>query len=156
MSNDFDFLLGEWKVINSRLETWLSGSREWIEFESLHEERKLTTGLGTVALHQYTMDQVTYERSVIRSYDQKLDYWKIDRLDGRTSLVMHPLQGTFWENKGSFISQGNLGARDVLVHVEWTNVCETYACWEQALSKDNGRSWETNWVMEFFKMTSKN
>jgi len=151
MSNDFDFLLGQWKVINTRLDTWLCGCREWIEFESRHEERKLSSGLGTVALHQYTMDRVPYERSVIRSYNEKLDYWKIDRLDERTSLVINPLQGTFWDNKGSFISRGNLGTRDVLVHVEWTKVCETYACWEQALSKNNGKSWETNWVMEFFR-----
>lgn len=151
MSNDFDFLLGQWTVINTRLERWMCGCREWIEFESRHEERKLSSGAGTVALHQYTMDRVPFERSVLRSYNEKLDFWKIDRLDERTNLVMNPLQGTFWGNKGSFISRGNLDERDVLVNVEWTKVCETYACWEQALSKDNGRSWETNWVMEFFR-----
>ncbi len=152
MSSDFDFLLGTWRVMNTRLSRWLCGSREWMEFESLHEERKLSSGQGTVAYHQYVMDRVPYERNILRSYNERFDYWKIDRLDGRTNLVMTPLEGTFWENKGSFISRGNLDTRDVLIHVEWTRICETYASWEQALSKDNGRTWETSWVMEFLRV----
>lgn len=156
MSNDFDFLLGQWKVMNFRLKRWLKNCREWEEFESFHEERRLTSGPGTVALHQYIKDQVPYERSVLRSYNEKFDFWKIDRLDERTSLVMNPLTGTFWENKGSFISHGYVGLRDVLVHVEWTKICKTFASWEQALSKDGGKTWETNWVMEFHKKVESN
>lgn len=152
MSNDFDFLLGRWKVVNQRLTQWLDGSHEWMEFESTHEERKLSSGWGTVAYHQYIMDRIPYERNIIRSYNERWDSWKIDRLDGRTSLVMSPLQGTFWQNKGCFVSQGTLNSLPVLVWVEWSRICESYASWEQALSKDNGRTWETNWVMEFFRM----
>lgn len=151
MSNDFDFLLGRWTVLNQRLTQWLDGSNEWMEFESTHEERKLRSGQGTVAYHQYVMDRVPYERNIIRSYNERWDLWKIDRLDAKTSLVMTPLQGTFWQNKGSFVSRGTMDSLPVLVWVEWSRICETYASWEQALSKDNGRTWETNWVMEFFR-----
>ncbi len=151
MSNDFDFLLGSWKVVNNRLTKWLCNSNDWMEFESFHEERKLSTGRGTVAFHQYVMDRTLYERNILRSYNPRFDFWKIDRLDGRSNLAMSPLRGTFWNNKGSFLSTGFFNSNRVLVHVEWTKICNTYACWEQALSKDNGKSWETNWVMEFFR-----
>lgn len=137
--------------MNTRLSRWLCGSTEWSEFESYHEERKLTLGRGTVAFHHYLMDRVLYERNILRSYNEKMDFWKIDRLDGRTSLVMSPLRGTFWQNKGSFLSTGLLNGRSVTVWVEWTRICDNYACWEQALSCDRGRTWETNWVMEFFR-----
>jgi len=152
MSNDFDFLLGKWKVLNTRLTRWLCDCREWMEFESEHEERKLSSGKGTVAYHQYIVDRVPFERNILRSYNERFDYWKIDRLDGHANLLISPLQGTFWENKGSFLSRGTLESRNILVHVEWTHISENYASWEQALSKDNGRSWETGWVMEFFKV----
>jgi hypothetical protein len=152
MSNDFDFLLGGWRVMNTRLTKWLSECTEWTEFESFHQEKKMSTGEGNFALHQYVLNQTFHERSVLRSYDSKLDFWKIDRLDDMTSLFMSPLKGTFWSNKGSFISTGKLGAKDVLVWVEWTKICKTFASWEQALSPDNGRTWETNWVMEFWKI----
>lgn len=151
MSNDFDFLLGSWRVVNTRLEKWLCGCRDWIEFESTHEERRLKLGEGTVAFHQYMLDNVAYERNVLRSYHAKHDFWSIDRLDVRTQLVMHPLEGTFWENKGSFLSRGKLDSLDVLIHVEWTKICATFASWEQSLSKDNGKTWETTWVMDFFR-----
>ena len=151
MSNDFDFLLGGWKVLNTRLSQWLCECTEWTEFESFHEERKLSSGQGNVAFHQYVMGRVLYERNVLRSYNEKLDFWKIDRLDAMTNLIVSPLQGTFWRNKGSFLSTGQLNGQHVIVWVEWTRIGDTYACWEQALSGDKGKSWETNWVMEFFR-----
>lgn len=156
MSTDFDFLLGRWRVSNTRLARWLSNSRDWMEFESQHEERRLSSGQGTVAYHQYVLNDVTYERGILRSYNERFDFWKIDRLDGQAILSMMPLKGTFSLNKGFFLSRGTLRSLDVLVHVEWTRICETFACWEQALSKDNGRTWETNWIMEFFKQGSPN
>lgn len=152
MSTDFDFLLGQWKVLNTRLTRWLDDCREWMEFESIHEERKMSSGQGTVAYHQYVFEGTPFERNVLRSYNPRFDFWKIDRLDGHASLLIDPLRGTFWENKGFFITQGQLDSRSVLVHVEWTSICENYASWEQALSKDDGKSWETGWVMEFFKV----
>lgn len=151
MSSDFDFLIGNWKVINTRLSSWLNDCSEWIEFESHHKERKLQNGRGNVALHQYVLDRTQYERSVLRLYQPRWDYWQIDRLDTATSLSMRPLKGTFWSNKGAFLSEGCYASRAVLVWVEWTQVCSNYVCWEQALSGDNGRTWETNWVMEFFR-----
>lgn len=150
MRNDFDFLIGEWKVFNTRLEQWLSNCQHWLEFESRHIEKHLHWG-GTVALHHYLLDNIPFERSVLRTYSQFLDFWKIDRLDTITKLTMAPLTGTFWSNKGSFIANGRFENKSVLVSVEWTKICTTYACWEQALSTDNGKTWETNWIMEFYK-----
>ena len=31
----------------------------------------------------------------------------------------------------------------------WGNITPTSARWEQATSKDSGRTWETNWIMQF-------
>jgi hypothetical protein len=31
----------------------------------------------------------------------------------------------------------------------WTVVSDVVCRWEQAFSADGGRSWETNWIMEF-------
>lgn len=151
MNNDFDFLLGRWRVMNRRLTNWLGGSGRWEEFESSHEERKLNSGAGNVAYHQFVLDRVPYERTVLRSYNPTLDFWKIDRLNGMTNLVTSPLLGTFWQNKGSFISKGYLDTRSVLVWVEWTCIGDSFASWEQALSADQGETWETNWVMDFFR-----
>ncbi len=152
MSGDFDFLLGNWKVVNTRLQQWLAGCTAWVEFESYHTERKLQDGTGNVALHHYALDYALFERSIIRHYEPRWDYWTIDRLDGASALMMSPLKGTFGSNKGAFLSRGVYAYKAVLVWVEWTRICQNYVCWEQALSADEGRSWEKNWMMEFFRI----
>lgn len=151
MSSDFDFLIGNWRVFNSRLKTLFNDCTDWINFESIHHEHRLKSGNGNFATHHYVVDKTLYERSVIRSYNSKFDYWKIDRLDNMTKLMMSPLTGTFWRNKGAFLSRGFLETKEILVWVEWTKICDTFASWEQAMSEDNGKTWETNWVMEFYR-----
>jgi quinol monooxygenase YgiN len=37
----------------------------------------------------------------------------------------------------------------ILVRFHWTSPVPDAARWEQAFSADGGRSWETNWIMEF-------
>lgn len=149
--NDFDFLQGKWRVLNTRLVNWLSNCHDWMEFESFHVEQKRNKGLGNIAIHQYVLDRNFFERSIMRSYNPQFDFWKIDRMDGTMNLLMSPLQGTFWRNKGSFLSKGIFNTVEVLIWVEWTKITNTYVTWEQAFSTDNGRTWETNWVMDFFK-----
>jgi len=151
MITDFDFLVGEWKVLNTRLSQWLCDNRQWIEFDSHHVEKRLQSGTGNFAWHQYVLSNTLCERSILRLYEQASDFWSINRLDAMTGLLMAPLTGTFWKNKGSFLSKGQFAGKEVLVWVEWTRICKTYACWEQAMSSNDGRTWENNWVMEFYR-----
>ncbi|MBL7872061.1 MAG: hypothetical protein JNM78_10645 [Cyclobacteriaceae bacterium] len=151
MSQDFDFLIGQWKVFNTRLKSWLCDCNEWMSFESFHTEQRSHSGNGNFALHQYVNGNSLCERSVSRHFDEYAQFWKIDRMDSMSGLMLKSLKGTFWNNKGSFLSRGVLDGNDVLVWVEWTKICKTYAYWEQALSNDDGKTWETNWVMEFYR-----
>ena len=151
MISDFDFLLGSWNVVNTRLANWLCDCTDWIEFNSQHVETKLKSGLGNFAVHQYNLGHSLVERSVFRQFNRLNDFWEISRVDAFNPLNMHSLKGTFWHNKGCFLSHAELNEKAVLVWVEWTRICKNYACWEQALSADNGRTWETNWQMEFYR-----
>jgi hypothetical protein len=127
MTEDFDFLIGQWQVINTRLKDWLCECNEWITFESYHLEQKRSSGSGNFAVHQYTLGNAQYERSILRQYDNRYEFWKIDRIDTMSALTMPSLKGTFWNNKGSFLSKGFFHEQEVLIWVE------------------------NNWVMEFFR-----
>ena len=39
--------------------------------------------------------------------------------------------------------------RPILVRFIWSGVTTATPRWEQAFSDDGGRTWETNWVMDF-------
>lgn len=149
MLEDFDFLIGQWKVINNRLKSWMCDCHEWIQFESQHTEKKHSLGSGNFAVHQYVFNHALYERSVLRKFNDTYQFWEINRIDQMSSLALQSLKGTFWKNKGSFISRGLLDEQEVLVWAEWTKVNSNFAYWEQSVSNDNGATWELNWIMDF-------
>ncbi|MBL0347518.1 hypothetical protein [Candidatus Villigracilis affinis] len=52
--DDFDFLIGTWKVHHRRLKERLKGSSEWEEFEGDTVDRKILNGLGTWTRTSFT------------------------------------------------------------------------------------------------------
>ena len=48
--NDFDFLIGKWKVHNRKLNSRLSGCSEWTEFEAQVDCRKFLTAMEILIL----------------------------------------------------------------------------------------------------------
>src|SRR4051812_27247369 len=44
--NDFDFLIGKWKLKHKRLKSRLSHSNEWEEFETTVEDFGILEGMG--------------------------------------------------------------------------------------------------------------
>ena len=48
-----------------------------------------------------------------------------------------------------FGNQDVFRGRPILVRFVWSGVTTPAPRWEQAFSDDGGRTWETNWVMDF-------
>src|SRR5690349_140869 len=44
-ANDFDYLVGKWKLSDKKLKSRLTNSTEWISFESTVEMKKLLNGI---------------------------------------------------------------------------------------------------------------
>ena len=57
--------------------------------------------------------------------------------------------GAFEDGRGEFFSHELFEGKGVLVRYLWTGITPTACRWEQAFSPDGGRTWETNWIMEF-------
>jgi hypothetical protein len=55
--------------------------------------------------------------------------------------------GKFEGNTGTFFGDEEVHGRKVLCRFLWTS--GDAPRWEQAFSDDDGKTWETNWVMEF-------
>jgi hypothetical protein len=147
---DFDFLFGNWTVHHRRLRDRLKGCTEWEEFTGTCRARPILDGLGN-------MDEFIMERAAgkvlavtVRLYNPAADewtiYWAAATGNGRFDV---PLVGRFDGPRGEFFSHEVFEGRHVFTRFIWT-VRGTDACgWEQAYSADGGRSWETNWTMEF-------
>jgi hypothetical protein len=73
-------------------------------------------------------------------------YWAASSGNGRFDV---PLVGHFDGPRGEFYSQEVFEGRHIFNRFIWTATSSDACRWEQAFSVDGGRTWETNWIMEF-------
>ncbi|MBC7875670.1 MAG: hypothetical protein H7Y59_00750 [Anaerolineales bacterium] len=147
--NDFDFLVGSWKVHHRRLKELLKGSTQWDEFESTVVDRAIMGGIGNI-------EEMTFERESGRLYGTSLSIfnpksteWSQYWVDSANGVLQDPVVGKFKNGVGEFSSEEEFEGRKVLARSLWYDITPNLCKWEQALSDDEGKTWETNWVMKF-------
>jgi hypothetical protein len=58
----------------------------------------------------------------------------------------------FKNGVGTFEGDDVNNGRPVKVRYIWSKITKHSAHWEQALSPDSGKTWETNWQMQFTRV----
>ncbi len=150
---DFDFIIGDWRVLHRRLKSRLTACDEWESFEGLTSTRKTLGGFGNVEDNQIFFPDGSYRAVAIRSYDMQAQTWSIWWLDGRSPSVLNvPVVGKFKDGVGIFLAEEEIGGRPIVVRFTWHNPAQGNPRWEQAFSPNGGATWETNWEMEFISL----
>lgn len=151
----FDFLVGHWTVKHRRLKERLAGCTEWEEFPGTCSLRPLLDGQANVDDNVLHMPWGTYRAASIRAYDPATRLWSIWWLDSRQPHDLGvPVVGAFKDGIGAFFADDTLNGQRIRVRFLWTDITAASARWQQAFSNDGGATWETNWTMEFERMTS--
>jgi hypothetical protein len=147
-AHDFDFLMGRWNVHNRYRRERLAGSDEWDEFESRSVARPLA-GLGNQ--DEFRTDYGGgFVGMSFRFFDPAKDQWAIYWADTRRPGELDPpVRGSFSGEEGVFEGADVLDGRPIRVRFTWSRVDTPTPRWEQEFSDDEGRTWESNWVMEF-------
>ena len=147
--NDFDFLIGAWKVHHKTLKKRLNSSTEWIEFEGEAVSSKIINGLGIIdhgILHPPTGP---VHAMALRLFNPTSREWSIYWSTDQTGILDVPVIGGFKDERGEFYSQEVFEGRHIYSRFIWSEITRVSARWEQAFSEDGSKSWETNWIMEF-------
>jgi hypothetical protein len=150
----FDFLIGSWRVRNRRLAERLKGCADWEEFESSCHVRTILGGLGN--MDEFTMERVSGRvlAVTLRLFNPITGewsiYWAASTGNGRLDV---PMVGRFEGTRGEFFSQEVFEGRHIFNRFIWTVETPDSCRWEQAYSADGGKTWETNWIMEFTRQT---
>jgi len=147
--NDFDFLLGTWKVHHRMLKDRLKGSTEWLEFEGDTVDRKIMNGLGNLDENIIYMQTGPVHAISLRLFNPAAKEWSIHWSTDRMGVLDIPMIGSFKDGRGEFYSQETNHGLHVYSRFIWSKITTDSCQWEQALSADGGRTWETNWIMEF-------
>ena len=149
--HDFDFIIGTWKVHHHRLKARLANSREWEDFEGTSTLHYTMGGYGTFDDNVIGLPGGSYRAVTVRTYDPKTKLWYVWWFDGRfpDQGGGQPLSGSFKDGVGTFYGDDVFNGKPIKVRFLWTNTTTGSPRWEQAFSPDGGKTWETNWTMEF-------
>lgn len=148
-ANDFDFFVGDWNVRHRRLRRRLAGDDHWVEFGGRTQMRKTLGGLGNVDENVLDLPGGRYEAVTLRLYRPDEARWSIWWIDGRDPHLEPPVHGSFENGVGTFFGDDTFEGKPIRVRFVWSHITPRSARWEQAFSPDQGRSWETNWRMDF-------
>jgi hypothetical protein len=147
-SHGFDFLVGDWRVHHRRIS---AVSKKWVEFDGTCSLRLLMNGSANVEEHALDSPDGAYRAIGLRSFDQKTGKWSIWWLDGRYrgGPLDPPTQGSFENGIGRFYSNYEQDGKPMIGRLQWSDITPSSAHWEQATSADGGKTWATNWIMDF-------
>ena len=145
--NDFDFEFGDWTV-HHRVKR---ASGEWYEFDGTANARPILGGSGNVEDCLFHRPEGDSRGAALRTYDPATAEWAIWWVDSRTphGALDPPVKGRFDKGVGTFFSDGEINGKPVRTRFTWSQITPKSARWEQAFSYDAGKTWDTNWVMEF-------
>ncbi|MDC0659820.1 DUF1579 domain-containing protein [Leisingera sp. SS27] len=149
-SRDFDFETGRWNVRHRRLKERLTGCREWEEFQGTSETRAVLGGNGNVEDNLLNFPGGAYRAIALRSFDPASGTWAIWWLSANAPHQLDvPVVGRFEDGTGSFFAEDTLRGEPVSIRFLWLQTDTETPRWEQAMSRDGGKTWETNWTMDF-------
>jgi hypothetical protein len=147
---DFDFFVGSWKVRHRQLKERLAGSSDWIEFSGTCTTQATLGGQGNMDDNVLDKPGGAYRAVTLRAFDPATKAWSIWWLDGRFPAALNaPMVGRFEDGIGTFYADDTFEGKPVKQRFLWSRITPQSCRWEQALSPDGGKTWETNWVMDF-------
>jgi hypothetical protein len=149
-ARDFDFLMGKWKIRNRMLTARLKGSADWVEYDATCAARPILAGTGNEDEYR-TEHWPGFVGMSFRFYNPKTGIWSIYWTSSRNAIgvLEPPVMGNFANGRGVFEGPDTFEGRPIVVRYIWSRVDTPTPRWEQAFSGDGGKTWETNWIMDF-------
>lgn len=153
-AGDWEWLAGNWNVLNRRLRRRLAGSTRWDEFGGRSAVWLTMGGLGTIDDNILELPGGDYRAAGVRAYDPQTDRWLIWWIDGRDpTRIEPPVAGRFDGDTGVFTGSDTFEGRPIDVRFEWLGIHGDRPHWRQSFSPDGGVTWEMNWE-NFFTRTA--
>lgn len=146
--HDFDFFVGKWRQHNRRLV-----HQQWIEFDSTAVARRMLDGRGNVDEFEAETPSGHLEGMTVRLYSADTHDWSIYSSSGNAGAFSSPASvGHFVNGHGEFYEHEELDGKPIRLRFLWEVRSPKQYHWEQAFSTDEGKTWETNWIIDSKKM----
>ncbi|MFZ6743966.1 hypothetical protein ACO0LC_12110 [Undibacterium sp. JH2W] len=145
---EFDFLSGSWKISHRRLKNPTTG--EWDVFEG--EATCWSILGGVVSVEELRIPARNFSGMGLRTLDVENRQWSDFWVNGRNGVLAPPgVIGGFENGVGLFVSDEEEEGKPIKVRGIWDNISAATCRWQQAASRDGGKTWEDNWIMDWVK-----
>lgn len=143
--NDFDFLIGKWKLSHEKLKSRLDNCREWDKFETTVEDFRILEGVGNMDVGYANFNGKPWEGRTIRLFNTKTKLWSLYWVASDTGVLDPPVVGSFENGVGHFFTKDTFKGQKIIMMFRWDVRDKDHPIWSQAFSPDNGKTWEWNW-----------
>jgi hypothetical protein len=145
---DFDFLAGSWNVSHRRLKT--PGGKDW---ESFTGEATCFTILGGVgSVEELRVPARKWMGMGLRLLDVEQRIWSDYWVPAASGVLTTPgSMGVFENGVGTFLADDEDGGKPIKVRGVWDRITKTSCRWQQAVSRDAGKTWEDGWFMDWVR-----
>jgi len=147
--SDFDFIIGTWKIKNRMLRSQPDGTETWYEFDGTSTNRPIWDGKANVEEWDGVGPSGRIQGMAVRLYDPVARQWSIYWGNRRQGILGIPVVGRFHDGRGELYADGTYEGKKSRDRVVWSRITSTTCRWEQAMSLDGGKTWKTNWIMDF-------
>jgi hypothetical protein len=141
--HDFDWNFGTWKTHIKRLVHRLAGSTDWVAYQGVVTVRPLLGGKANIEVIDADGPS-RLQLFGIRTYDPRSRQWIVSGAVRGSSSLEVPAYGTFHDGRGVFYDQEPFDNATILVRQTFFDITANSYAYEQAFSKDGGRTWEPN------------
>ncbi len=141
---DFHFLHGNWKIQHQRL----LKPGEWDRFEG---EASCFTILGGVAsVEELRIPARDFSGMGLRVLDMTTKVWSDYWMNAKSGVLgSEGVKGGFVNGDGVFLSDEVDGDTPIKVIGLWDRISANGCRWRQGVSRDGGRTWDYNWIMDW-------
>jgi hypothetical protein len=151
----FDFWIGDWRIEQKILRqdgSWLKEDAKTSVAPALDGCALVEHWEGTVQFFWEGMKQPEAMRGLsVRSYDAKSGNWSIYWMDTRSPRFGVPYVGRLEEGGGEFFREWQAPQGKRRGRITFTRAGPDEVHWDLAISKDDGKSWSTIWIMEMHR-----
>jgi hypothetical protein len=140
---EFDFLTGSWTIANRKRTK--PGADGWDVFPGASTCWSILGGIASI--EELRIPARDFSGMGLRLLDVEKRVWSDFWVNGKSGVLTTPgTTGRFADGAGVFVSDEEDG---VTVRGVWDRITERSCRWSQAISRDGGKTWEDDWLMDW-------
>lgn len=145
-AHDFDWEVGTWRTHLRRLQSPLSGSTTWVEYDGTSIVHGFLDRRANLVELSIEGPAGRIEGLSLRLYNPQTHQWTLNYAGIRSGELTPPVTGSFQNGRGEFYADDTFDGRPIRVRFIISDITENSARFEQAFSADKGQTWEVNWI----------